>query len=167
MKVILIKSPKHGDHECLVDDSDFDYLNQFKWYIFKSRHFVYAIRMDYNRETKKSKIIFMHREIMGLLDSKKRSVFVDHEDHNTLNNQRYNLRNSSNAQNQMNKIPRGKSKYLGVWYNRGSIVSKIRINKKQVTVGQGFKTEEDAARAYDEMAKKHHGEFANLNFKTT
>ena len=110
-------------------------------------------------------MIFMHREILGLLDSKKRTVFVDHEDYDTLNNQRFNLRKSSNAQNQMNKIPRGKSKYLGVWYNRGSIVSKIRINKKQVTIGQGFKTEEDAARAYDEMAKKHHGEFANLNFK--
>ena len=27
-----------------------------------------------------------------------------------------------------------------------------------------FLTEEEAARAYDELAKKHHGEFARLNF---
>jgi hypothetical protein len=28
----------------------------------------------------------------------------------------------------------------------------------------GFKSPEDAARAYDDMARKYHGEFARLNF---
>ena len=41
----------------------------------------------------------------------------------------------------------------------------IRVNNKLINMGS-FKSEEDAARAYDAMAIKYHGEFANPNFKT-
>lgn len=166
MKIIKVTSPKHGEFDILVDDEDYDYLNQFSWQIYKSKKVYYTARSIYTpKEKNKQKAIFMHRELLGVTDKSKSKIFVDHIDHNGLNNQRNNIRLCSNTENQKNKVPRGKSKYLGVWYNRNSIVSKIRINKVQVTIGQGYKTEEEAARAYDAMAKKHHGEFANLNFK--
>lgn len=37
------------------------------------------------------------------------------------------------------------------------------MNGKQTYLGSFF-TEEEAARKYDEFARIHHGEFANLNF---
>lgn len=165
MKTITVNSKKNGTHLILLDDEDYEYLSELKWYVFKSRHFLYAVTMIYNKETKRQKSHFLHRMVMKISEPGNRDKFIDHVDHNGFNCQKSNLRICTNRQNQMNKISRGRSKYLGVWYNRGSIVSKIRINKKQVTIGQGFKTEEEAARAYDEMAKIHHGEFANLNFK--
>jgi hypothetical protein len=42
-------------------------------------------------------------------------------------------------------------------------VAQIGINRKVIYLGC-FKKEIDAAKAYDEGAKKYHGEFASLNF---
>ena len=39
----------------------------------------------------------------------------------------------------------------------------IRANGKKMWLGY-FETEIDAARVYDEAAKKYHGDFAMLNF---
>ena len=77
------------------------------------------------------------------------------------------MRNCTNQQNAMNGRPSGKSKYLGVSYNgygayKGAIVAHIRIYGKRMYLGN-FQTEEDAARAYNDMAIKLFGEFANLN----
>jgi hypothetical protein len=38
------------------------------------------------------------------------------------------------------------------------------MNGKNIYMGS-YKTEREAAMAYDDAAHKHHGEFANLNFK--
>lgn len=146
---------------CLVDDCDFDSVNLYKWTALKFRNTIYAGRCVY--ENKKRKLIFMHRYILGVTTSK---IFVDHKDHNGLNNQRWNIRTCTNSENQKNKKSRGTSKYLGVSYdnNRNKWVSQININGKTKGLGR-FINEIDAAKKYDEHAKIYHLDFANLNFK--
>ena len=42
--------------------------------------------------------------------------------------------------------------------------ARLNIKGKYIGAGASFATAEEAAHAYDEMAKKHQGEFAYLNF---
>jgi hypothetical protein len=151
----------------MVDDEDYEYLNQFNWYALKKKYTYYAVRWNNVRP----RLLLMHRVIMKINDSRQ----VDHRNHSGLDNQKHNLRVCTNAQNQMNKRPTGKSKYLGVTITIKKSDSKkrsidykyfhagISINSKQTHLGS-YDTEEAAARAYDEAAKRYHGEFAFLNF---
>jgi hypothetical protein len=140
----------------LVDDEDYEFLNQWKWFVLKLKDTSYALR----HLNKDNRFIYMHRLIMNTPDE----LEVDHIDHNGLNNQKYNLRNCTHQQNLMNHKITGKSKYIGVSYNGKYIHAKIRANGKQIHLGN-FKTEIEAALVYDQRAKEIFGEYANLNFK--
>jgi len=149
----------------LVDDEDFEYLNQFKWHAHKANRTFYALRNSLYKDNKKRHTIQMHRVILGLNNLE---IKCDHIDGNGLNNQRYNLRPSTNAENCKNQKPKKgfSSKYKGVcWCNiKNKWRANIRINNKQKHIGY-FDHEIEAAKAYDEMAKTHYKEFAYLNFK--
>ncbi len=154
MKLIpLSKNNKNltGKYFAIVDDDMYDYLMGRNWFVrlVRGKPYVYSSK------------ILLHREVMGIMDSK---VFIDHKDRNGLNCQKGNLRICTNSQNQANKAsrPRSSSKYLGVhWHKNGN---KWRAKVKNISLGL-FEIEEDAARAYDAKAKEIHGEFANLNFR--
>lgn len=139
----------------LVDDEDYQYLNQFKWHVLQPGISKYAARRI------NGVYYFMHRIIMKTPDS----MQVDHIDHNGLNNQKSNMRNCTQHQNLMNtRKYTGRSKYLGVSFNKKYISAQISVNYKKIHLGY-FMTEEAAARAYDEAAKRYFKQFANLNFK--
>jgi hypothetical protein len=147
------------DKSAQVDDSDFDYLNQWKWHTFKHCKTYYAV--SHIRVDGKQKTIYMHRVIMNTPNH----LQVDHIDHDGLNCQRNNMRNCTNSQNKMNTNPFGAVKYLGVSIHQGRIyLAGIKVNGKRMHIGL-FKEAEDAAKAYDVKAKEYFGEFANLNFK--
>ncbi|MDX9913919.1 MAG: HNH endonuclease [Candidatus Moranbacteria bacterium] len=146
-----------------VDDEDYDFLMQWKWYACKHRYTYYARAIIYTE--RKETRIRMHRMIMGFP-----SLQIDHKDRNGLNNQKSNLRLCSHGQNQMNRKSSGRSRYLGVNFNKrihkGKVYEYIRANikvgEKILSLGN-FPTEEDAAIAYNNAAQKYHREFAKLN----
>lgn len=140
----------------LVDDEDFEYLNQFKWYAHKNRNTYYAERMSSPGKV----MIRMHRVIMNLLPGE----FVDHRDCNGLNNQKDNLRLCNKSQNCMNRRYINKTGYLGVYTSKKRFHASIRVNKKSINLGC-FKSAEEAAMARDLGSIKYFGQFANLNFK--
>jgi hypothetical protein len=166
-----IKLSQHGKNKgkyvALVDDEDYDFLMQWGWQAGISRGKSYVRRID--RTGCKLKVVWMHREIMKTPDN----MECDHIFHNGLDNRKYieingelkqNLRNCTHAQNGRNRRSWGKSKYLGVGYAGDQIQCHIKINGINTYIGS-YKTEKEAAMAYDKAAKVHHREFANLNFK--
>ena len=164
MKIIDVSSKKYPNLFTLVDDEDYEYLNQWKWRVKKTRC-GYYVRRNTLKNNKNTSII-MHRVLMNLKENKK--VHVDHIDHNTLNNQKNNLRVCTIAQNQWNQISIGYkknrySKYKGV--HRYGIYWRVRIskNKRRFHIGV-YKNEIEAALAYDKKANELYGEFACLNF---
>lgn len=152
-----------------VDDEFFEYLSQWKWYAI--RHHTgknYVIR-TIKDEQGKQKFMWMHREIFK---NKRGYKYIDHIDGNPLNNQKSNLRVCTNQQNCMNRNKVNKqtsSKYKGVCWRKDSECwrarLRIRVNNKLTLINLGnFEDEIEAARVYDEAAKKYFGEFAKLNF---
>jgi hypothetical protein len=145
----------------IVDDDDYEILSKHKWYSFECSHGVYARRNSSGKGGAKRGTLLMHREILKLSGT---NVVLDHKDRNGLNNQKSNLRIGTYSQNMANRSSWGRSKYKGVSFHirLKKWVATININKKQKHIGS-FETEIEAAQKYNEYAKIHHGEFANLN----
>ena len=104
----------------------------------------------------------MHLIIMG----EAYGLEVDHINGNKLDNQKSNLRFVTHMQNLHNRKPsrESSSKYKGVswnaWHKRW--LAKICNNYTSIFLGY-FKSEEDAALAYNKAALKYHEEYARLN----
>jgi hypothetical protein len=105
----------------------------------------------------KGKLILMHREIAKTPDNMK----TDHKDRNGLNNQKYNLRICSHADN-MRNIPI-KRKYIGTHKNKNQWQFRFRGNDGKSIVKGKFKTEKEAAIAYNEAVIKYGNPFVRLN----
>ena len=156
MKLIPLTKGKFA----MVDDWNYQWLNQFKWSASEGRNTYYAIRH------KDAKAILLHRVIMGC--TKGDNKIIDHKDGNGLNCQESNMRFASRSQNRVNTVSENNtsSKYLGVHrcVHHGNIRWRATLNKdgKQFHCGY-FKTEIEAVKAYNKKAKELHGEFANLN----
>lgn len=150
----------------IVDDFNYEWLNQWKWCVSEEGYTDYAIRGIYlggGKEKAKYKTISMHRLILNA----KLGQLTDHKNHNGLDNQIFNLRPCTSRQNQQNtrKQKIRTSKYKGVYWQKQirRWVASIRVNGKSKHIGS-FKVESKAAKAYDLEAKKHFIEFAYLNF---
>lgn len=94
-----------------------------------------------------------------------KNIHVDHIDRNPLNNLPENLRLSNPSSNGANrrKAAGTKCKYKGVSSKGDRYYATCTRGGKRYSVSN-FKTEKEAARAYDDLAKMLHGDYAGLNF---
>lgn len=149
----------------IVDDEDYDYLNQWKWHASMVNGVLkYAARTI--RKDRRKITIRMHTFIMGT----PKGMDTDHINHNGFDNRRCNLRICSRSQNLQNSqvMRKTSTNFKGIYWNkvhRKWLVS-IKVNHQRVFIGL-FESETEAANAYDEAAKKYYGEFANTNFENT
>jgi hypothetical protein len=148
----------------IVDPDDYYRLSRFHWYPQRGRSNVYAYRFEPYLKGRKPRSHAMHRDILHLPPGR----ICDHINGNGLDNRKANLRQSTYAQNSWNR-PKGSiqssSKYKGVCkHNKdGKWQAQIAVNRTRIYLGR-FKTQTEAAKAYDNAAKKYHKEFASLNF---
>jgi hypothetical protein len=142
----------------LVDDEDYESLNRYKWCITK----VYASRGVSIKN--KNHIILMHRVIVNAPPN----MQVDHINGDPLDNRKCNLRICTHAQNIHNQKPRKcgnrTSGFKGVSRDRrnGKWRARIHVADQEYWLGV-FENERDAAAAYNEAARRYHGEFAYPN----
>lgn len=143
-----------------VDDSDYEVLLQYKWYLRSG----YAYRMEqyYQDGKRRGHGIAMHR---SLLDAKSHQL-VDHINYDRLDNQRSNLRIATKSQNSQNRVLpiTNTSGYKGVTWSKSKNKWQVALkhNQKYVFVGR-FDNILDAAKAYNIKAKELFGEYAVVN----
>lgn len=149
----------NGDF-ALVDDADYDLVSGYSWCADIRKHTTYA-KAYVGGGRKHPRIEYLHRIICGETGN-----LIDHKNGNGLDCRRDNLRVVSRRQNRQNtlRVKGTTSKYKGVrkradcksWHAR------IIAHGQEINLGK-FRTEVEAASAYNRAALLHFGEYASLN----
>lgn len=158
MKKIPLSQGKYA----LVDDEDFDFLSQWKWFFYKAKRdkYGYAHRNSTVDEGKPRRRIRMHQQLIG--------NGVDHANGNGLDNRRKNLRKADKHQQSYNKSIHSHKKSLGckgvsIVKDKKGIpaywIARITVKGSRIYLGT-FKNHIAASRAYIKKAKELHGKFA-------
>lgn len=147
----------------LVDDWNYDFLSQLRWYASKRGNSFYADRVEWDGNNQKKIHIKMHRLIMNVFDE---AILVDHIDGDGLNNCESNLRSCLKGDNQHNSRIRkhNTSGFKGVFWHKGANKWMAQIVYKWDCYYLGlFDSKIEAADAYNEAAVIFFKEFSNLN----
>jgi len=149
----------NSDSVAIVDD---DFFYKYKtWWISGSGYPICDFHI-----LNKPRRAWLHHLVIG----KKDGFVVDHINGDVLDNRRDNLRFCTHKEN-IRKMIKRKSKrksnsiYKGVCNHKkreDRWRSYIKVDGKQISLGV-YGDEISAAKAYNEAAKKHFGEFCSLN----
>lgn len=150
--VKIIKTNK--GEKIMVDDEDFAFLHLHTWHVQRRNGKPICVKTNV-KTGNRYKAIMMHRMILSAKE-------IDHKDGDVMNNTRKNLRSCTRSQNMWNRKSQNAG-FKGVTKRGNKFRAQIQYLGKKIMVGT-FSVEEDAARAYDEYAKKLFGEFARCNF---
>ena len=155
-EALVVNIDLGSGHVATVDDEDASILRGTKWgaVVVTDRH-VYAASKQRG---------LLHRAVLRITDP---FVVVDHINGDTLDCRRSNLRVATRTQNQGNRRRNrnGSSRFKGVGWHTGARKWRARMTDAGMTVELGlFSDEEEAARAYDRVARVKFGEFAAVNF---
>ena len=146
----------------ILDQQDYYRFAAFKWEISGNDNKFYAVR-NIMADSSRTTSVRLHRLIMDCPSH----LVVDHINGDSLDNRRANLRLATQSQNCCNKKKRKNTSsiFMGVCFEKAKNkwCARIRHSGKRIFLGR-FDSEIDAAKAYDQAAKKYHGEFARLNF---
>lgn len=152
MKTLKINSSKYGLINVLLDDEDYERIEKdfknLKWTVTKNRNKFYV------QKRVNGKNVYLHRYIMNCPKGK----YVDHINHNTLDNRKENLRITTNANNLRNGEIRvnNKTGVKGVYFDnkRNKYVANIKVNYKGIFLGR-FDTLEEATQVRKEAEIKY------------
>lgn len=162
MKKIQLSKGKFA----IVDDEDFEWLNQWKWHTSGSEvSKFYAARDVYPGRTSDGKRIhkriYMHKQIMEFPRDE-----VDHINGDSLDNRKENLRITDHKHNGYNLklYKNNKSGYKGVQFHKHikKWMACIRVDRKLKHLGY-FTTPEEAAKAYNIASRQYHKDFGRVN----
>lgn len=145
-----------------IDDDMMEELGRFSWCASVGTNGgPYATRTEWMPDKKRYRVVRMHRQITGAL----RGQCVDHIDGDSLNNRRSNLRICSNAENIRNMKPHNGRSTKGVHFTKRRSHMQtpwhayITHDMKRIHIGY-FESESLAQSAYNEAARRIHGEFS-------
>jgi hypothetical protein len=150
MKQIALNGKYGKGKFALVDEEDYEELMQYNWFLTIQGYILSGVNVR------------MHRVIMNC----DKGLFVDHINHNKLDNQKSNLRICTTSQNGMNRVAKkgGTSRYKSVYFNKAAKKWRVSIciDGKSIHLGS-YTTELEAAQAYNTKALELFGEFAHIN----
>lgn len=139
----------------IIDAADAERVLKYKWHVRPDKHGGFYVKVCID-----GKKLALHRFILDA----PQGMDVDHINHNPLDNRRCNIRVCTRAQNMMGQKPHGGSPYKGTSFitEKKKWIAQIGVSGKNIHLGY-FDNAVDAARAYNEAAKRYFGEYALLN----
>lgn len=164
---IPLRSRKYKGLYALIDDEDLAIISCFHiWAVHAhpKAGLYYAVARHSDSQGK-TRDVLMHRLILGASQTE----WVDHANHNGLDNRRCNIRLCSPQENHCNRHlnTNNTSGYKGVYWDKHKQrwQAQIKFQGQRMRLGR-FKIKEDAAVAYNEAASRLFGSFALLNHIT-
>lgn len=139
----------------VIDDEDAERVLAHRWHLVDG-----YVGRNVTKDGKRV-LELLHRALLEPLDP---AILVDHANGDPLDNRRTNLRTADRSQNGANSRPNTGRRYKGVHFfaRAHHWQAYIRVRGRRIHLGV-FDTDRDAARAYNDAALIHFGEFARLN----